>query len=427
MITKKLFPIFILVSILFFSCKKEEVPLTDLNFQVEEIDGVYHCSWTATNISTFENYYIVHSPFLMEQEDEPSGNFSKRWTRLDSQAINTQNITIETEEDLTLYFQLFIDIGDRMIRSKVIVFEKEFLEVIDIDASFSIVFQETNALYLYRNFSKDFLHYDFLEKQVEEKLILPFEADRHLYCTGNNGFGDELYFIEDDRLFILDANTLLTKTSFGANRLIKSVATNDDGLIVITTRETPNKIQVIARDSMVVLNNLSSSNNAHSSRRIAFLSKENNEFVEVGQDYFKSFKVSDDGAVLEETEIETPFPGSLNDPYRVIPSPFENYFVTNIRGQVFDSSLEKVADFSTLFGDTYLSYFFDKDEAYLYAYLETTVEGNSYVDKFSIPDFGFVERKEYVGHTLNWFYRNDELYAAYYSSYFRCVFIKPVN
>jgi hypothetical protein len=63
MFTEKLFPVFIFMfgSVLFFSCKKEEAPLADLNFQVEEIDGIYYCSWNATNISTFEKYNIVFS------------------------------------------------------------------------------------------------------------------------------------------------------------------------------------------------------------------------------------------------------------------------------------------------------------------------------------------------------------------------------
>ena len=429
MITKKLFPVFIFlfVSVLFFSCKKEEASLAELNFQVEEIDGVYYCSWTATNISTFENYYIVHAPFEMRVDDEPSGDFSKRWTRIDSQAIHSQNITIESEEDLTLYFQLFVEIEGRMIRSNVVVFEKGVSEVIDVFANSSILFQEANALYFFQNSTPNFVHYDFVEKKIYEKLTLPFEVDRHLYSVGNNGFGDELYLLDGNRLFILDANTLEVKTNYGATGSIKSVATNDEGLLIITVRQNPNKIEIIDRNSLVVLNDLTSSNTLFSSRQVVFLSKENNEFVEVGREYFKYFKVTDEGVVLEEEEIDTPFPNGNNDEYRIVSSPFENYFVSNIRGYVFDSSLNKIVEIASFFEDTYSSYFFDKDETFLYAFLETTIEGNSFVDKISIPDFDFVERKEYVGHTLNWFYRNDALYGAYFSDYFDCVFIKPVN
>ncbi|MFK7771027.1 MAG: hypothetical protein AB8F94_02765, partial [Saprospiraceae bacterium] len=175
----------------FFSCGKEEVPLADLNFQVEEIDGVYHCSWTATNISTFEKYYIVHSPLKMENEDEPSESFSYRWTSVYSQATNSISIDLGGEEDLTLYFQLFVDIGDRMIRSKMIVFEKGISEVIDIDARQLISFSEKNAIYFYNKNSGQVCYYDYLENKIKAEAELV--GGIKLLAVGNNGFGDEIY------------------------------------------------------------------------------------------------------------------------------------------------------------------------------------------------------------------------------------------
>jgi len=424
--TFQYFSIFLFVSVLFFSCKKEEAPLASLNFQVEEIDGVYHCSWTATNISIFQNYYIVHSPFLMGEDDEPSGGFSKRWTQLDSQAINNQSITIENEDNLTLRFQLFVDIGERMIRSETIVFEKENSEVIDIIPDFSILLQESNTLYFYRDFSNYLVRYNFLEKKIEAERKLPFEANKDL-IIGNNGFGEELYIVEDEMLFILDANRLETKTSFEASGTIHSLATNDDGLIVITLRDVSNKIQVITRDGMNILNSLTSSNNVYFPRKVVFISKENNEFIEVDNAYFKYFKVDDNGIVLEEEEIESPFSNNNNAASQIISSPFDNYFAMNDNGQVFNSSLENLAELSTFFGDTYSSFWFDKDETALYAFLNPVQAEQKYVDKFSIPDFDFVERKGDDNLVLNWFYKNDELYSAYYSDYFKCIFIKPVN
>lgn len=429
MFAKKHFPVFIFlfVSVLFFSCKKEEA-LADLNFQVEKIDGVYHCSWTATNISTFEKYYIVHSPILMGQEDEPSQSFSHRWTSVYSQATNSINIAIGAEEDLTLYFQLFVDIDDRMIRSNVVVFEKEISEVIDFEANSSLLFQEKNAVYFFDEDTKDFLYYDFVEKEVKKKRRQSFLINQFIFCTGNNGFGEELYLVDDKELIILDPNTLAQKAGYIANRSITSVATNDDGLIVLAIRDNDVPTQILARDNLNVLNNLNTSNATYPSRGVIFLSKEENEFVELGESYFNYFKINSVGEILEQQEINTPFPNPQNVYFSMIASPLENYFVTITQGQLFDSSLNGLADFSLAFGDLYLSCFFEKDETALYAFLYSPFgTGISFVDKFSIPDLEFVERKEFKGFTLNWFYRNDKIHGAFYSDYFKCIFIKPID
>lgn len=428
MITKKLFPVFIFlfVSVLFFSCEKEEV-LADLNFQVEEVNGTYQCSWTATNISTFKNYYIVHSPFLVEEVDSQN-NSSNRWSKLDLQSINSKEIIIESEEDLTLYFQLFVEIEDRIIRSNVVVFEKNNSEVIDLNLCASIIAKDWNSIYLFEYNRNFFSHYNFIEKEVKETVSLNFDLNQYFTCVGNNGLGDELYLINGTQLNIFDAATLIKKTSFVASGYIRGVTTNNNGLIVLTVQDESSPIQIIDRSSLTVLNSLTSSNYIFGSQKVEFLSKENNELVEAGETNFKYFKIDDNGATLEEADIEPPFPNNERFFHNMTSSPFENYFAVNFDGHVFDRSLNALADLSTLFGDDYLHYFFGRDETVLYASVYDPDLGDKcFVDKFSIPSFQHIERKEYGGDILNLFYRNEKIHGIFFSNYWKCIFIKTID
>ena len=127
------FSLYLFVSVLFFSCEKES--LADLNFQVKKIDDVYHCSWTATNISTFERYTIVRSPL------NPASGDIKYKTWINEQERDDIAFTIPNESGFTLYFQLIVDIGDRYLRSEIIAFEtptSDVLEIIAVNLNFAL-------------------------------------------------------------------------------------------------------------------------------------------------------------------------------------------------------------------------------------------------------------------------------------------------
>lgn len=323
---------------------------------------------------------------------------------------------------------MFVEIEDRIIRSNVVVFEKNNSEVIDLNLCASIIAKDWNSIYLFEYNRNFFSHYNFIEKEVKETVSLNFDLNQYFTCVGNNGLGDELYLINGTQLNIFDAATLIKKTSFVASGYIRGVTTNNNGLIVLTVQDESSPIQIIDRSSLTVLNSLTSSNYIFGSQKVEFLSKENNELVEAGETNFKYFKIDDNGATLEEADIEPPFPNNERFFHNMTSSPFENYFAVNFDGHVFDRSLNALADLSTLFGDDYLHYFFGRDETVLYASVYDPDLGDKcFVDKFSIPSFQHIERKEYGGDILNLFYRNEKIHGIFFSNYWKCIFIKTID
>ncbi len=421
------FLFFLFVSVLFFSCKKEEaLPFAKLNFQVVNVaNGLYACTWDASNISTFKNYYIVHSPFILGIDDDPKNNFYERKSTISGQTRDNVVLSVNNINGLPLYFQLFVDIGDRYIRSEVLPFETPKSKTIDIAAASALHYPEKNAIYLLNFGLNELNYYDIGDKEIKEKVEVDFPFNSFTAQVGNNGFGEEIYAIDGNDLIIFDAETLEEKDKYSTNGVIYSVTTNDNGLIAITVRKSGNSIQILSRENLTLLNNLSSFNSYNEPRGIAFLSKENNELIEVGKDYSKYFKLDADGIVVESSYAGNPFdsPG-INEIITVSPS--GNYYVYSKRGQIFDSEMNGIKDLLSTQGNSYSSYFFNKEETFLYAIL-SGVSGN-FIDKFSIPNFEWVGRKEFAnGSSLELFYQDNEIQLVRFTDDFRCTFIYPLN
>lgn len=430
MFIKNLFPVFVflLVSVLFFSCKKdEEPPLSDLNFQVVHVgNGIYDCKWNASNISTFKNYYIVHSPFILGIDDDPKSIYYKRSTMIGEQTRDNQGLFVENNYGLPLHFQLFIDIGDRYVRSNVVSLETPNSETIDIDVLSAIHYPEKNGIYLINNGFREVAYYDYEEKQLKVKNEVDFIFDAPTAQVGNNGFGEEIYAIDNNDLYILDANTLELKEELAINGLLHSVATNNDGWIAVTVQNYRNKIQIFSRENLTHLNDLSSINTYNDSRGITFLSEENNELIEIGDNVLKLFKLDENGIAQDSSETSNPFESS-NTRGHMFVSPSGNYFVNSRKGHVFDSDLNEIVELYSLSGLYYYysKYFFNKDETFLYAIPNGS---DNFIDKFSIPDFELVDRKEFVnGIPLELFYRNEEIQVAIFTNDFNCMCIQPLN
>ena len=429
MFTKKIFPVFVflLVSVLFFSCEKEEEePLEELEFQVVHVaDQYYTCKWNAPNISTFEKYYIVHSPFILGVDDDPKNINYKRRTLDSDQTKDNCNVSVINNNGLPLYFQLFVDIGDRYIRSEVIRFETPKSETIDVAATSAIHYPEKDAIYFVEIGLRGLNYYDYKEKQIKENTEVDFPFRISKTHIGNNGFGEEIYTTNENELIIYDANTLEEKDRFSTNGDIYSVATNDNGLIALSVKNSSNEIQILSRANLTLLNNLVSFNAYNNNRGVAFLSKENNELIEVGGSYSMYFRLDENGIVQEDSYIANPFqPSGFNEIITVSPS--ENYYIYSGKGEVFDSEMNGIIDLNSLFGNYYSRYLFDKEETYLYAIL-SNASGN-FIDKFSVPNFDWVGRKEFVnGTSLDLFYRDGEIHVATFTDDFYCTYIHALN
>ncbi|MFK8009724.1 MAG: hypothetical protein AB8H03_25445 [Saprospiraceae bacterium] len=431
MFTKNLFPvsIFLFVSVLFFSCKKEatEMPFAELNFQVVNVtNGFYHCTWNAPNISTYKNYYIVHSPFILGIDDDPKSIYFKRRTIISGQTRDDEILFVRNNYGLTLYFQLFIDIGDRYVRSNVVSFETPNSETIDTDAVSALHYPNKNAIYISNFGLRGLNYYDEDEKIIKEKTELDFNFRATTAQVGNNGFGDEIYAIDGNELVIFNAETLEEKDRYTASGVIYSVATNDNGLIAITVRNSSKKIQILARENLTIINNLASSNLYDESRGVAFLSKENNELVEIGRDSMTYFKLDENGMQEESNSESNPFSDAAARG-QIIVSSSGNFYVNSRKGHVFDSDLNGIVELYLLSGNYYYysNYFFNKEETFLYAIPSGS---ERFIDKFSIPNFELVDRKEFVnGIPLELFYRDDEIQVVIFTNDFNCTYIQPLN
>ncbi len=416
------------VSVLFFSCEKEEEPpLLLLNFQVEHVvNATYQCTWNASNISTFKKYYIVHSPFLLGRDDDPKLINHTRKTVVSSQETDNRSLSVTNYNGLPIYFQLFVDIGDRYVRSEVVSFETPRSETIDAEAASTLHYPEKNAIYLVNIGRRDINHYDYEEKELKENNEVDFSFRTATAQAGNNGFGDEIYAIDGNELVVINASTLEEKDRYATNGEIYSVATNNKGLIALSVRKPSNPILVLARENLTPVDTLGSFNSYNESRGLAFLHKENNELIEVGN-YFTMYYKLDENGIKEESDYESnPFlPISTRG--NVTVSPLGNYYVNSPRGQVFDSAMNGISDLHLLEEEYYTSYFFNKEETYLYAIV--TDNSWSYIDKFSIPNFEFVGRKEfgYETSTLDLFYRDDEIQVVIFTRDFYCSHIRALN
>jgi len=402
--------------------------LADLNFQVEEIDGVYHCSWTATNISTFEKIHILHSPFpLKENQNIEDVHFLLKST-FDTQLKNNYELTVATNEFLPVFFQLYIDIGDRFLKSDIITFGNKDGEAIDVISKYGFHYPEKNAFYLFSEFQNKLIYYDYLEQKVKKEIKVNFDFDEFKYAYSNNTFGEELYLIDHKKLLIFDANTLELTGSYEANRNINSVATNDNGIIVISISDNVAPIQILSRNEMTVLNVIDAENPTHNSPSILALSKDENQFLEVGESWLRSFELNGQGQILVEDLKINPYLGTSTDDL-ITSAPSGNYVIHSQDGHIFDREKNSIQNLSSIFGDRYSSFFFDEGEDFLYATSDNfLLQGEDFIDKFSVPDFEFIDRKIYEKDIpINLFLRDGEIQVLFISKDLFCAYVKPLD
>lgn len=417
--------LFILVSMLFFSCKKE-TPLDSLNFQVEKNgDGSYHCTWTKTNISTFEKYYISHSPFLIEEKEDIFSS-ANCLTIIEDQTMSETTIVLPPEEAVTLKFQLLIDVGDRLVRSEVVTIENDQLEIIKSRSGIHFHVPEKKSIYFYDLFSNEMILYNYEEKQIklEKTVSIDFGLPEPVYV--NMGYGEELYIVNENELRIFDANTLDLKEFYSISLDIFAVAAKN-GLIVLVTEDSDHPMKIISRATMSELNSISTNNPSFYRRGILSLPESENSFVEFGQSYISYFELGEQGQILSQTEKDNPFIsfGGFSEGLFILRTSLSgDYIVNGYKGHVYDDSLNAVKDLDN--GSLYANFFFDQEDNYLYAFNLFSNNQVDYIDKFSIPDFELVERDSFFDKTpYDMFQRDGELYLVCFSYTYKCYVIKP--
>ena len=402
------------LSILFvfnYSCKKEEIPLTNLNLKVEKIDGVYRCTWNSTNISSFEKYTLIASKDSIT-EDLDLNFFSPSPKFIEDQTIGTWNFTISTPFEKK-YFQLRVDIGDRILYSEIIVFENPHTRIVDnFKGQFLFHYPEIKTMYFGNDGTNKLKAYNYEDDKIKEIEFTQYISGG---TGGNNGFGDEIYlFTYDNRLTILDAHTLAFKDwilDFGPE--IYSVSTNQNGLITLAVNSYLEPTQIYDRNGLTLLTTHDYAN-LSGIRSIGFLSKENNKLLEIGKNDAHIYDLNENGGVINHLSAINPFDHPFTQGYgnQLAISPNGNYFASSSRGDMFDSNLTPLGQLKDLTGSNYFCYLFNEENSVMYtspSVLNTT-NNASLIQKFSLPDLSIVETFENERYTpIYLFYIEDQI------------------
>jgi hypothetical protein len=385
MFPKKLFPLFIFlfVSVLFFSCKKEkEEVFQSFDLEVKYEDGVYHLSWTPVNISTFEKYIIAYNmdtdPFSLDDNHTNIPSFRKE--ELTDQAISTFVWDLPPDSE-KIFFQVFVLFEGREIASNIVEFENVETDVIDLEVDEIIHYPEKDALYCFDFGTKDMRYYNYKTREIiaSRKIGFNFSAT----AVGDNGFGEEIYLVRNATdVIVLDANTLEEKYIFYSGSIITSIATNGKGWIVLAVSNSSESIKVLERSTWEIITELDYSNDSFL-HGVAFLSGEDNILVESTRYNVYRYEFDNDGGYVSYSQAPNPHFSQSNNTNLVV-SPTGNYFVNSRYGELFDSSLNEVDRMYDATGEQYAHYVFGESGTVVYG---ITLLGSTFevhVDKIDL-------------------------------------------
>ncbi len=408
------------LSILFlfnYSCKKEEIPLNNLNLKVEKIDGVYRCTWNATNISSFKSYTLIPSKDSITT-DLDLNFYSPSPKIIEDQTVDTWDFEISTPFQKK-YFQLRVDIGDRILYSEIIVFVNPHTRVIDnLRGQFLFHYPEIKTMYFGNDWTNKLIAYNYKNDEIKE---IEFDQYITVGTGGNNGFGDEIYLITyDNRLTILDAHTLAFKDwilDFGPE--IFSITTNHNGLISLSVNKYSDPTQIFARDGLTFLDSHDYAN-SNLLRGSGFLSKENNKLLEIGKFDVHVYDLNENGGVINHNSAVNPFDHPITQGYSnsLFISPNGNYFASSARGDIFDSNLTPLGQLKAMTDDYYSCFLFNETNSVMYTSpnVLNTTNNASVIQKFSLPDLNKIETFENERYSpIYLFYIEDQIMVLAHS------------
>ncbi len=396
MLTKKLFPVFIFlfVSVLFFSCKKEtEKELESFELQVEVVDGKYLCSWTQTNISSFEQYILVYSPTPFEANMDPVSTTNQKIIT-DKQNENNHTWSLQPIS-AEFYFKVFSIFENRILESNQVKFVDENIQEVSFHTDRVIHYEDNNALYFYDSDAQRMLFYDYKTKERKAEREIGFNYSKTI--SGDNGFGKELYLVRGGNIIMtLDANTLAEKSSYNAFLTISSLDTNEKGLIALAVQHSFYTVRILDRNDWSVADEFSTFINNANLRGIAFLSKENNELVETGIDQLSWYEMDDSGNLIDYSLIGNSFPTYSNSNYtKLLVSPKGSYFVNSRHGEMYTGAYESMNRLYPITGNTYDSYLFNEEETAIYTITLPNSNNSVFIEKISLPDQELLEQVKF--------------------------------
>lgn len=427
--------ILLLASTFYFSCEKEVLPPPVIEVEIEEVipsltlevtlnpsNGNYECNWKQLNTPSFAEYVLVYStnPIPLEYNARVGFNNVNTATRI--QDINQTGFSINPyRRNQTVYVQVIIDQGgDKFLRSNQVELSEDSWQSIGIIPSKVVHHPEKNAFYIFEYGSNRLVYYDYLEKRIMKEVNLNVDFAFTELKFGDNGLGEELYLIHDDiNLTILDANTLEVKLSYQFPYTVHSITSNDKGILVVAARINNGPIQILNRSDMSVLNTLNFSDHTVI-RGVAFLSKDENKFVETGRHHHHLYEIDDDGELLSHNTAENPYKKSGTN-NNITVSPSGNYFVNTKFGEIYDADLNPIR--CLVNSNEYINYFFDEDQNYFYSLRKNT----QWIYKYDLPSISY---QDYHGegadlHPISLFKIDGELMMFFRDKSSNDVLIKP--
>jgi len=371
----KTLQIFTLLSLLIFSCKKDKSDFQTLDFNVSLVENGYQANWTSTDLGNFEFYRI----YISNQFFDP--NDVEVLTDIPAVLIEEQSASSELLEighfSREMYFVLSIQTQGRQVFSDVVKVEYPELVEIDFTATKTIHYPQKNALYLFNEQSTEFVYYDYLLNEIKNQKVL--NENLSAAAVGDNGFGEEIIWgYNTAKVNVMDANTLEEKWSFYWSNSVNNIATNENGLFVLTPNFGSDPTEVFKRSDFSVSSSLTQTTD-NSKKEIGFLSKTNNKLIEVGKNEANKYGLLSDGTISSWNINPSSSSNDVQDFLTI--SPLENYFVSADQGRLYNSAMDIEIIIENLTAKRYYEYEFSEDGQKLYC---LGFQSGGYVDVINL-------------------------------------------
>jgi len=191
----------ILISILFFSCKKETPDVSSqdaFNLSISQNGTILNHKWTQLNVSNFENYILVRAlesiPFDYSASSEVAGFEIIEELEYPS-SINWNEIIVPDNNHTTFYYRVFAKLTDRYISSNEvsISISPNYLNFGYNHSGFIQHYHHPELKLVYFTTSDSIIAYDYIQGQISGATEKPFFGFLKFDFGKFNG-ENEIYF-----------------------------------------------------------------------------------------------------------------------------------------------------------------------------------------------------------------------------------------
>ena len=389
---------FVMVFVL--SCQKEEVNNNDKAFPItltgEQVGRSVQLNWDETRVSSFEEYIIVRSnePIPVDFEPTPfSGFVAGRVDEFEENSFRDDAPLLAE----TLYYQVFVDVGDRLLKSNSIMIDYEItlLNLTPTEIKFN---SESDNLYLFDGNTRELSVFNYKEKEITGSIELNFSTIN--FETGFFNGQEELYVSLSSTVRIYAVPSMELKEEFGVNGTVIGLDVNDNGLLFIGTNSFPSRIDVYDR---ATLNVVESADAISNKQLIKVLNNETNEVIAVSFSEIELLNFDDEGN-FESSDL-TFSNGFFNNKISIMEN--GSGFIASADGKIFDDDLNDLG----LLDDSFGNFFFFEDFTFSTDGTKAYSVNNSFLEvrEYRFPEKTVEETYPYNYFMTRIFYDEDQL------------------